>query len=60
VGRHCQVGGVPDGRSARSKDTDAAKARALKAKDVPAPDIAKLIGCSRATVYRYLAESPSK
>ncbi|MBF6336028.1 recombinase family protein [Nocardia abscessus] len=48
--------GRKGGRPRKVNDTDAAKARALKSKDVPVPDIAKMLGCSRATVYRYLAE----
>jgi predicted transcriptional regulator len=35
---------------------DAAKARNLRDKGVTAADIAKMLGVSRATVYRYLAD----
>ena len=34
---------------------DAAKARQLREKGITATDIAKMLGVSRATVYRYLA-----
>ena len=37
-------------------DADAAKARSLREKDIAATDIAKMLGVSRATVYRYLAD----
>lgn len=43
------------GRPRKVDDTAAAKARDLKAKGIPAQDIAKMLGCSRATAYRYLA-----
>jgi DNA invertase Pin-like site-specific DNA recombinase len=33
-----------------------AKARSLRDKDIAATDIAKMLGISRATVYRYLAD----
>jgi predicted transcriptional regulator len=36
-------------------DADAAKARQLRQKGITATDIAKMLGVSRATVYRYLA-----
>lgn len=36
-------------------DADAAKARSLREKGITATDIAKMLGVSRATVYRYLA-----
>lgn len=48
--------GRKGGRPRKVDDTDAAKAREMKAKGIAAPDIAKMLGCSRATVYRYLAE----
>nr|WP_287041629.1 recombinase family protein [Mycobacterium sp.] len=37
-------------------DADAAKARSLHDKGVSATDIAKMLGVSRATVYRYLSD----
>ncbi len=37
-------------------DADAAKARSLRDKGITATDIAKMLGVSRATVYRYLTE----
>jgi predicted transcriptional regulator len=38
-------------------DADAAKARSLRDKGVTSTDIAKMLGVSRATVYRYLADN---
>jgi predicted transcriptional regulator len=35
---------------------DAVKARSLREKGITATDIAKMLGVSRATVYRYLAD----
>ncbi|MFD6102662.1 recombinase family protein [Nocardia salmonicida] len=46
--------GRKGGRPRKVGDVDAAKARDLRAKGITAPDIAKMLGCSRATVYRYL------
>jgi len=37
-------------------DADAAKARQLREKGITASDIAKMLGVSRATVCRYLAD----
>lgn len=48
--------GRKGGRPRKVDDADAAKARDLKAKNIAVPDIAKMLGCSRATVYRYLSE----
>jgi DNA invertase Pin-like site-specific DNA recombinase len=48
--------GRKGGRPRKVDDADAAKARQLRGKGVSAPDIAKMLGCSRATVYRYLSE----
>ncbi|MEU0539299.1 helix-turn-helix domain-containing protein [Nocardia sp. NPDC005978] len=45
------------GRPRKVDDADAAKAKDLKAKGLSAPDIAKMLGCSRATVYRYLSNN---
>ncbi|WP_327143025.1 recombinase family protein [Nocardia sp. NBC_01327] len=47
--------GRKGGRPRKVGDADAAKAKELKAKGINAPDIAKMLGCSRATVYRYLS-----
>ena len=49
--------GRKGGRPRKVNDADAAKARSLRDKGVTASDIAKMLGVSRATVYRYLAES---
>ena len=38
-------------------DADAAKARQLREKGITATDIGKMLGVSRATVYRYLADN---
>ncbi|WP_125079867.1 recombinase family protein [Mycobacterium sp. P7213] len=45
------------GRPRKVDDADAAKARDLREKGIAATDIAKMLGVSRATVYRYLAGS---
>ncbi|MEV6905281.1 recombinase family protein [Amycolatopsis sp. NPDC051372] len=47
--------GRKGGRPRKVGDADAAKAKELKSKGINAPDIAKMLGCSRATVYRYLS-----
>ncbi|WP_249218089.1 recombinase family protein [Nocardia seriolae] len=47
--------GRKGGRPRKVDDATAAKARELKEKGIGAPDIAKMLGCSRATVYRYLS-----
>ena len=44
------------GRPRKVGDTDTAKARQLRDKGIAATDIAKMLGVSRATVYRYLAD----
>jgi CRP-like cAMP-binding protein len=48
--------GRKGGRPRKVDDANAAKARQLRAKGITATDIAKMLGVSRATVYRYLAE----
>ena len=48
--------GRKGGRPRKVDDADAAKARSLREKGIAASDIAKMLGVSRATVYRYLAE----
>lgn len=47
--------GRKGGRPRKVDDADAAKARSLREKGITATDIAKMLGVSRATVYRYLA-----
>lgn len=47
--------GRKGGRPRKVDDADAAKARTLRDKGVRAADIAKMLGVSRATTYRYLA-----
>ena len=47
------------GRPRKVDDADAAKARQLRDKGIPATDIAKMLGGSRATVYRYLSDGAS-
>src|SRR4051794_37814371 len=46
--------GRKGGRPRKIAAADAAKVRELRAKDIAANDIAKMLGVSRATVYRYL------
>jgi DNA invertase Pin-like site-specific DNA recombinase len=46
--------GRKGGRPRKVDDADAAKARRLRDKGITATDIAKMLGVSRATVYRYL------
>jgi DNA invertase Pin-like site-specific DNA recombinase len=48
--------GRKGGRPRKIDDADAAKARSLRAKGITATDIAKMLGVSRATVYRYLSD----
>src|SRR6478752_6332711 len=48
--------GRKGGRPRKIDDADAAKARQLREKGIAATDIAKMLGVSRATVYRYLAD----
>lgn len=49
--------GRKGGRPRKVDDADAAKARQLKEKGITASDIAKMLGVSRATVYRHLSEA---
>ncbi len=44
------------GRPRKVDEADAAKARQLRQKGIAATDIAKMLGVSRATAYRYLTE----
>jgi len=48
--------GRKGGRPRKVDDADATKARTLRDKGIAASDIAKMLGVSRATVYRYLAD----
>ncbi len=48
--------GRKGGRPRKVDDADAAKARQLRDKGIAATDIAKMLGVSRATAYRYLAD----
>jgi DNA invertase Pin-like site-specific DNA recombinase len=47
--------GRKGGRPRKVDAADAAKARSLRDKGITATDIAKMLGVSRATIYRYLA-----
>jgi len=49
--------GRKGGRPRKVDDADAAKARSFREKGLSANDIAKMLGVSRATVYRYLTGS---
>jgi DNA invertase Pin-like site-specific DNA recombinase len=51
--------GRKGGRPRKVDDANAAKARAHREKGVKAADIAKILGVSRATTYRYLSDSES-
>ena len=51
--------GRKGGRPRKVDDTDAAKARQLRDKGIAATDIAKMLGVSRATAYRYLSDEAS-
>ena len=48
--------GRKGGRPRKVDDADAAKARQLREKGITATDIAKMLGVSRATAYRYLTD----
>jgi DNA invertase Pin-like site-specific DNA recombinase len=50
--------GRKGGRPRKVDVADAAKARSLREKGITATDIGKMLGVSRATVYRYFAEPP--
>jgi len=56
----CMAAAAANGRKGRRPrkvdDADAAKARSLRDKGITAIEIAKMLGVSRATVYRYLSE----
>lgn len=49
--------GRKGGRPRKVDDASAIKARSLRDKGIHATDIAKMLGVSRATVYRYLGEA---
>ena len=51
--------GRKGGRPRKIDAADAAKARNLRDKGVTATDIAKMLGVSRATVYRYFTDRES-
>lgn len=51
--------GRKGGRPRKVDDAGAAKARSLRDKGIAATDIAKMLGVSRATVYRYLSDGAS-
>jgi DNA invertase Pin-like site-specific DNA recombinase len=51
--------GRKGGRPRKVDDAAAAKARSMRDKGINATDIAKMLGVSRATVYRYLADGVS-
>jgi DNA invertase Pin-like site-specific DNA recombinase len=51
--------GRKGGRPRKVDDADAAKARSLRDKGITATDIAKMLGVSRATVYRYFSDPAS-
>jgi DNA invertase Pin-like site-specific DNA recombinase len=48
--------GRKGGRPRKVDEADAIKARSLRDKGVMTTDIAKMLGVSRATIYRYLAD----
>jgi DNA invertase Pin-like site-specific DNA recombinase len=52
--------GRKGGRPRKVDDADAAKARQLREKGITATDIAKMLGVSRATAYRYLSLEPAE
>lgn len=52
-----RANGRQGGRPRKVDDAHAAKARQLKDKGVSVPDIAKMLGVSRATVYRYVGQT---
>ena len=51
-----RTNGTRFGRPHKVDDADAAKARQLREKGIAATDIAKMLGVSRATAYRYLSD----
>jgi DNA invertase Pin-like site-specific DNA recombinase len=57
AGLAAAANGRKGGRPRKVDDADAAKARSLREKGINATDIAKMLGVSRATVYRYLADA---
>ena len=51
-----RANGIKFGRPRKVADADAAKAQSLRDKGITATDIAKMLGVSRATAYRYLSD----
>jgi DNA invertase Pin-like site-specific DNA recombinase len=49
--------GRKGGRPRKVDDADATKARSMREKGINATDIAKMLGVSRATAYRYLSDA---
>jgi DNA invertase Pin-like site-specific DNA recombinase len=49
-----RANGTKFGRPRKVNDADAIEARSLRDKGISATDISKMLGVSRATVYRYL------
>ena len=58
AGLAAAANGRKGGRPRKIDDADAAKARQLREKGITATDIAWMLGVSRATVNRVLAEDP--
>lgn len=54
-----RANGRKGGRLRKVDDAAAAKARSLRDKGIAATDIAKMLGVSRATAYRYLGNNES-
>jgi len=54
-----RANGTKFGRPRKIDGADAAKARQLREKGITATGIAKMLGVSRATVYRHLSEAAS-
>ena len=51
-----RANGTKFGRPRKVGNDEAIKARSLREKGITARDIAKMLGVSRATAYRYLTE----
>ena len=54
-----RANGTKFGRPRKVDDADGVKARSLRDKGITASDIAKMLGVSRATVYRYITHDAS-
>ena len=59
AGLAAAANGRKGGRPRKVDDAAAAKARQLREKGITATDIGKMLGVSRATVYRYLSDGVS-